>query len=72
MPGLLLEELQIDRIEIASALVSQGEFDGAKKILDWANEHGCEDRIEILGFVDGRSFFKLDQGSRREGDQPAM
>ncbi|MCB0476439.1 MAG: 2-isopropylmalate synthase, partial [Flavobacteriaceae bacterium] len=48
---LLLEELRVDRVEIASALVSKGEFDGAKLILDWAAEHGLADRIEILGFV---------------------
>ncbi|MCB0639115.1 MAG: 2-isopropylmalate synthase [Lewinella sp.] len=50
---LLLDELRVDRVEIASALVSKGEFDGAKLILDWAAEHGLADRIEILGFVDG-------------------
>lgn len=50
---LLLEELQVDRLEIASALVSRGEFDGAKKILDWANAHGLGGKVEILGFVDG-------------------
>ncbi len=49
---LLLEELKIDRIEVASARVSEGEFKGAKKILDWAAEHGYSNRVEILGFVD--------------------
>ena len=49
---LLLEELKVDRIEVASARVSEGEFKGAKKILDWANEHGYGERVEILGFVD--------------------
>ncbi len=49
---LLLEELKVDRIEIASALVSDGEFQGAKKILDWANANGFGERVEILGFVD--------------------
>lgn len=53
MARLLLEDLKVDRIEIASALVSKGEFDGAKKILDWATDSGFADRIEILGFVDG-------------------
>ena len=49
---LLLEELKVDRIEIASALVSEGEFEGAKMILEWANRNNLQDRIEILGFVD--------------------
>ena len=49
---LLLEELKIDRIEVASARVSEGEFKGAQKILDWANVNGYGDRVEILGFVD--------------------
>ncbi len=49
---LLLEELKVDRIEIASARVSEGEREGAKKIMSWAKEEGYLDRIEILGFVD--------------------
>lgn len=51
---LLLEDLNVDRIEIASARVSQGEFNGAKLIFDWASEHGFLDRVEVLGFVDDR------------------
>lgn len=50
---LLLEDLKVDRIEVASARVSKGEFDGAQKILDWALKNQYEDRVEILGFVDG-------------------
>lgn len=50
---LLLEELKVDRIEIASARVSEGEFLGAKAIFKWAKEHGYLDRVEVLGFVDG-------------------
>ncbi len=49
---LLLEDLKVDRIEVASARVSEGEFKGASAILDWAKEHGYLDRVEILGFVD--------------------
>ncbi len=49
---LLLEELKIDRIEVASARVSEGELKGATKILDWAGQNGFLDRVEILGFVD--------------------
>jgi len=50
---LLLEDLNVDRIEIASARVSEGEFKGAQMILDWAKENKLLDRVEILGFVDG-------------------
>lgn len=49
---LLLENVGVDRIEIASARVSEGELSGAKKILNWANDRGYGKRIEILGFVD--------------------
>jgi len=49
---LLLEDLRVDRIEIASARVSEGEFRGAKMIFDWAKEHNLLEKIEVLGFVD--------------------
>ncbi|MGB4400678.1 MAG: 2-isopropylmalate synthase, partial [Daejeonella sp.] len=49
---LLLEELNADRVEIASARVSDGEFASAKAIMDWANTLGYTDRIEVLAFVD--------------------
>lgn len=50
---LLLEELKVDRLEVASARVSEGEFKGAQKILDWASQNDYLEQIEILGFVDG-------------------
>ena len=37
---LLLEELNIDRIEVASARVSKGEFEAVKDITTWAAEKG--------------------------------
>jgi len=49
---LLLEELKVDRIEIASARVSKGEFDAVKRITAWANEVGHLSQVEILTFVD--------------------
>jgi len=49
---LLLEELNIDRIEIASARVSEGEFQAVKGITSWAEEKGYINRIEVLTFVD--------------------
>ncbi len=50
---LLLEELKVDRLEIASARVSEGELQAVKKITSWATEQGCLDKIEVLTFVDG-------------------
>ena len=50
---LLLDELHVDRIEIASARVSEGEAESTRLIAAWAREQGFIDRIEVLGFVDG-------------------
>ncbi|WP_207429736.1 alpha-isopropylmalate synthase regulatory domain-containing protein [Pedobacter sp. SYSU D00535] len=49
---LLLEELKVDRVEVASARVSQGEFQAVEAITSWALENGYINRIEILSFVD--------------------
>ncbi len=48
----LLTELGVDRVEIASARVSEGEFKGAEKIARWAAEAGLTDQVEVLGFID--------------------
>lgn len=53
MARLLLEELKVDRLEVASAYVSEGEFEAVSKIVKWAKKHGYLEAIEILGFVDG-------------------
>ncbi len=50
---LLLEELNVDRIEVASARVSEGEFHAVKAITDWATTNGYIDSVEMLTFVDG-------------------
>jgi D-citramalate synthase len=50
---LLLTELKVDRIEIASARVSDGEFLAVKKITEWAAIHGYLNKVEVLTFVDG-------------------
>jgi D-citramalate synthase len=50
---LLLTEVKVDRIEIASARVSEGEFKAVKKITEWATANGFIDKIEVLTFVDG-------------------
>ncbi len=49
---LLLQELNVDRIEIASARVSEGEFRAVKNITSWAKEAGKIEAVEILTFVD--------------------
>ena len=49
---LLLDELKVDRIEIASARVSEGELKAVQEITAWAAEKGYLDRVEILTFVD--------------------
>lgn len=49
---LLLVDLGVNRIEIASARVSHGEFETVKKIAHWATGTGYLDKLEILGFVD--------------------
>jgi D-citramalate synthase len=50
---LLLEELKVDRLEIASARVSEGELQAVKKITSWALENNFLENIEVLTFVDG-------------------
>lgn len=52
MSQVLLNELKVDRIEVASARVSEGEFKGVQRITKWAAENGHLDKIEVLGFVD--------------------
>jgi (R)-citramalate synthase len=49
---LLLEELKVDRIEVASARVSEGELEGVQKITHWAAQRNFLDKVEVLGFVD--------------------
>lgn len=48
----LLEEVHVDRVEIASARVSAGEFDCVRKVCQWAAGNGMSDRVEVLGFCD--------------------
>jgi D-citramalate synthase len=49
---LLLKDLKVDRIEVASARVSSGEFNAVKKIIDWAKSENFERKVEILTFID--------------------
>ena len=50
---LLLEDLKVDRVEVASARVSEGEFNAVRMICDWAARRNMLPRVEVLGFVDG-------------------
>ncbi len=53
MAKLLLEDLKVDRIEIASARVSEGELEAVKKIAAWAASRNDLNKVEVLGFIDG-------------------
>ncbi|MEC8740747.1 MAG: alpha-isopropylmalate synthase regulatory domain-containing protein [Pseudomonadota bacterium] len=48
----LLQSLRVDRIEVASACVSDGEKEAVAQIIEWAESEGLADRVEVLGFVD--------------------
>src|SRR5690606_29422286 len=49
---LLLEELHVDRVEVASARVSEGEFKAVKAIADWAEKNDHLQKVEVLTFVE--------------------
>jgi D-citramalate synthase len=51
---MLLENVNVDRVEITSARSSYGEAITAANIIGWAQEKGFLERIEILGFIDGK------------------
>ncbi|MBQ8463719.1 MAG: 2-isopropylmalate synthase [Prevotella sp.] len=52
----LLRDVNVDRIEVASAGVSEGEKEAVAMICRYARQIGRQDRVEVLGFVDkGRS-----------------
>lgn len=55
MAKLLLEDVKVDRLEIASARVSEGEREAVRKIAAWSKKHHDLDKIEVLGFVDGHA-----------------
>jgi len=50
---LLLKDLKVDRIEVASARVSKGEFEALSQITEWARHNNLHRKVEVLGFVDG-------------------
>lgn len=50
---MLLKDVNVDRIEVASARVSEGEHEAVSMICRYARQIGLIDRVEVLGFVDG-------------------
>ncbi len=48
----LLQDLNVNRIEVASARVSAGEQEAVRSITKWAAQAGRLDSVEVLGFVD--------------------
>ena len=53
MARKLLNDVNVDRIEVASARVSEGEKEAVTMICRAAAQTGRLDRVEVLGFVDG-------------------
>ena len=52
--NFLLRDLAVDRVEVGSCRVSNGEFEAVSRISRSAGELGLLDRVEVLGFVDGK------------------
>ena len=50
---MLLRDVNVDRIEVASAGVSEGEKDAVRMICKYADSADMLKRVEVLGFVDG-------------------
>ncbi len=50
---VLLNDLGVNRVQIASARVSDGEFEAVKRVAAWAERTGNLHKLEVLGFVDG-------------------
>ena len=51
---LLLCDIEVDRIEIASTRVSEGEYAAAELVTSWARKARMLQRVEILGYTDGK------------------
>lgn len=59
---MLLRDVNVDRIEVASARVSDGEKEAVKMICRYAQMADALNRVEVLGFVDnGRSIDWIDE-----------
>lgn len=51
---MLMNDINVDRLEVASARVSEGEKDAVKLICKYAENVGMLNKVEVLGFVDGK------------------
>ena len=63
----LLFDVGVDRIEVASTRVSEGEREATKLIAAWARKARCIDRVEVLGYCDGKASvdWLVDTGARQ-------
>ena len=61
---LLLEDLKVDRVEVASARVSDGEFEAVKMICDWAASQCSRPAV--------RYFCRLDSAYRLPCDKSSL
>ena len=57
---VLLGEMRVDRLEVASARVSEGEFEAVRRMAKWAERTGHLEQLEVLGFVDGDGLRRRD------------
>jgi len=50
---MLLQEVKVDRIEVAGTRVSEGERQATRRITAWARKSRALPRVEVLGYCDG-------------------
>ncbi len=51
----LLGDVKVDRIEVASCRVSQGEQKSLARIMEWAEKYNHGDQVEVLSFTDHKA-----------------
>ncbi len=51
----LLRDVRVNRIEVASARVSEGERKAVSSICRWAHQNGHLGQVEVLGFIDNHT-----------------
>ena len=56
---------------MASTRVSAGELEAAKEITKWARKERLIQRVEMLGYTDGKKIRRLDLRRRWQGPEPA-
>lgn len=63
---ILLDEVKVDRVEVTSARISDGDFEALQRITEWAKKKGYLDKVEVLAFVDrGHSLSWIQNGGGR-------